>query len=262
MAVVAPASPSYRTGTRPAVRLCSTRPVQPGAVASRPTQQTMKILDIPQSGKRGLNVSQNGRYGQISRALVIPANPRTAAQERVRAILATTAAAWRALTEAQRAAWTGAALTQMSKSRCGQSGPLTGSQLYNKVNCTLVLMGADAVDTPPAKAALPAIAPENLVITNPGNVAVLKLTCPDDPGDYTILRACAPVSAGRSKPGSMVIIGVCPAPVGGSATITGLYTARFGNPPEASKVFVSAATMVNGYESPQSLFMGIVPAAA
>jgi hypothetical protein len=33
----------------------------------------MKILDIPRSGKRGLNVSQAGRYGQISRALVIPA---------------------------------------------------------------------------------------------------------------------------------------------------------------------------------------------
>ena len=37
----------------------------------------MKILDIPQSGKRGLNVSQAGQFGQISRTLAIPANPRT-----------------------------------------------------------------------------------------------------------------------------------------------------------------------------------------
>jgi hypothetical protein len=29
----------------------------------------MIILEIPQSGKRGLNVSQAGRFGQISRAL-------------------------------------------------------------------------------------------------------------------------------------------------------------------------------------------------
>jgi hypothetical protein len=32
----------------------------------------MKILDIPQSGKRGLTVSMPGRYGQVSRALVVP----------------------------------------------------------------------------------------------------------------------------------------------------------------------------------------------
>jgi len=35
----------------------------------------MTILDIPQAGKRGLTVSQGGRYGQISRALVILSAP-------------------------------------------------------------------------------------------------------------------------------------------------------------------------------------------
>jgi hypothetical protein len=39
----------------------------------------MRILDIPQSGKEGLSVSLQGRYGQVRRALVIPANPRTTA---------------------------------------------------------------------------------------------------------------------------------------------------------------------------------------
>ncbi len=39
----------------------------------------MRILDIPQSGKEGLRVSLQGRYGQVRRALVIPANPRTTA---------------------------------------------------------------------------------------------------------------------------------------------------------------------------------------
>ena len=47
----------------------------------------MKILDIPQSGKRGLNVSQAGQFGQISRALAIPSNPRTPAQMTTRGIL-------------------------------------------------------------------------------------------------------------------------------------------------------------------------------
>ena len=60
----------------------------------------MKILDIPQSGKRGLTVSMNGRYGQVSRTLVIPSNPRTPAQLNVRQLMSTQAAAWRTLTQA------------------------------------------------------------------------------------------------------------------------------------------------------------------
>jgi hypothetical protein len=55
----------------------------------------MKILDIPQSGKRGLNVSQAGQFGQISRTLAIPANPRTLAQMSVRDNLSRVAGAHR-----------------------------------------------------------------------------------------------------------------------------------------------------------------------
>ena len=79
----------------------------------------MKILDIPQSGKRGLYVSQGGRYGQISRALVIPSNPRTVAQTGVRGILSRIAAAWRGLQESQRAAWTAAASAHPSRQNIG-----------------------------------------------------------------------------------------------------------------------------------------------
>ena len=64
----------------------------------------MKILDIPQSGKRGLNVSQNGRWGQISRIFSVPSNPRTDAQLNIRDTFAQVTKAWRALTDAQRAA--------------------------------------------------------------------------------------------------------------------------------------------------------------
>src|ERR1035438_3619545 len=91
----------------------------------------MKILDIPQSGKRGLNVSQGGRYGQISGAFVVPANPRTASQLDVRRAFGSAAARWRTLTEDQRNAWRAAAKTKNTVPRLGQSGPLTGSQLLD-----------------------------------------------------------------------------------------------------------------------------------
>lgn len=219
----------------------------------------MKILDIPQSGKKGLDVSMGGRYGQAKRALVIPTNPRTAAQMAVRDIFARVAKAWRALTEAQRAAWIAAAATQQSKARLGQSGALTGSQLFVKVNSVLAQFGQDQVVTPPAPAAFGELAPENLVITNAAGVITLKLTCPDSPGENTIVRASAPQSAGRSVCNDLRVLGICPAPVGGSADITGLYTARYGVPAVGSKVFVRVNQFVDGYEDIGAEFRAVVP---
>ena len=108
----------------------------------------MKILDIPQSGKRGLNVSQAGHFGQVSRALAIPANPRSPAQMTIRAILSTVSAGWRALQEAQRAAWMAAAKEVKSNSRLGQNGTLSGFLLFTKINCTLLRFGQPRVDAP------------------------------------------------------------------------------------------------------------------
>jgi len=48
------------------------------------------------------NVTQKSPFGQISRTLAIPENPRTAAQMTVRDTLGRVAAKWRKLTETQR----------------------------------------------------------------------------------------------------------------------------------------------------------------
>jgi hypothetical protein len=100
----------------------------PGSLAAQLRRSVTKILNIPQSGKRGTTVSQGGRFGQISRALVIPTNPRTADQMLVRNHLSGIAAQWRGLTQEQRNAWTEAAKQVNSASRLGKSGALTGSQ--------------------------------------------------------------------------------------------------------------------------------------
>jgi hypothetical protein len=220
----------------------------------------MKILDIPQSGRRGLYVSQRGRYGQISRAFVVPSNPRTASQTSVRAILTRVTMRWRALQEAQRAAWTAAGSMINSASRLGQSGPLTGQQLFNKINCTLAQFGQDQVDAPPARPQFPALAPQNLVITNTGGVIALKLTCPTNPGQNTIVRGSKPVSQGFGKFTDFRVLGTCPVPAGGSADITSLYTARYGVPPVGTKVFVSVNQYVDGWEDHPVNFAAIVPA--
>jgi len=220
----------------------------------------MKILDIPQSGKRGLNVSQAGQFGQISRALAIPANPRTPAQMSVRLILSRVAARWRALTETERAAWVAAAKEAKSNPRLGQSGALSGFLLFTKINCTLTQFGQAQLDAPPAQPLFPDLAPTNLVITNTGGTIALKLTCPADPGENTIVRASVPVSQGRETWDDFRVLGICPAPVLGASDITALYTARYGVPPVGKKVYVQVNQFVDGWESLPTSFWAIVPA--
>ena len=222
----------------------------------------MKILDIPQSGKRGLNVSQAGQFGQISRALAIPANPRTAAQMSVRANLSRVAARWRALTETERAAWVAAAKEAKSNSRLGQSGALSSFLLFTKINCTLTQFGQAQLDAPPAQPLFPDLAPTNLVITNTGGTIALKLTCAVDPGENTIVRASVPVSQGRQTWDDFRVLGICPAPVLGASDITALYTARHGVPPVGKKVYVRINQFVDGWESLPTTFWAIVPASA
>jgi hypothetical protein len=220
----------------------------------------MKILDIPQSGKRGLTVSQSTPFGQMSRTLAIPANPRTQAQMTIRDTLARVAASWRALQETQRVAWMEAATEAKSNPRLGQSGSLSGFQLFTKINCTLTQLSQDQVDLPPERPQFPALAPQGLVITNAGGVVALKLNCLGDPGENTVIRAGKAVSQGRENCTDFRIIGTCPAAVAGSADITALYTARFGPPTAAKKVYVQASQVVDGWESRPITFWAIVPA--
>ena len=220
----------------------------------------MKILDIPQAGKRGLNVSQKGRYGQISRALVIPSNPQTPAQMTVRAIFGSVARAWDGLTEAQRLAWIAAGSTQQTRSRLGQSGPMTGLQLFLKLNATLEQFGGERVDAPPALPVFAANAVQNVAITNTAGVIAIKLTVPGDPGTNTIVRATAPQAQGIAKSANYRILGTCPVPVQGSADITAMYANKFGTPPVGTKIFVTVNQYQNGYQSPRTSFAAIVPA--
>lgn len=181
----------------------------------------MKFLDVPQSGKYGVKVSQQGRFGQFIRALALVANPRTAAQMSVRGNFSQVTAGWRALTAVQQAAWISAAAFYTSTPRCGTSGVLTGQLLYNKVNCVNLEFGAAIVDTPPARPTFGALAITGLTITNTGGTIALKLNAPTDPGETTFVRACPPLSNGYQVPVGTRVLGPCPAAV---ATLTALGT--------------------------------------
>ena len=108
-------------------------------------------MNVPstKSGKCGNMVWQRNRYGQICYPAFIPANPRTPAQQAIRGIFGAVSKRWRTLTEEQRLAWIAAAATILSRPRLAQSGPLTGCQLFVKVNVYLAYRGQPQVDLPP-----------------------------------------------------------------------------------------------------------------
>lgn len=222
----------------------------------------MKILDIPQSGKRGLNVNYSGRNGQVSRCLAIPANPRTPAQQSVRSTFGAASARWKSLTQIKRDAWIAAAASIQTRMRLGQAGAMTGNQLFTKLNQVLATFGEDSIDLPSAYPNFAALAPQGLVITNTLGTAVIKLTCPTSPGENTIVRASAPHSPGVARCPSLRILGTCPVPTGGSADISSLYVARFGTAPAGKRIFVQVSQFADGWESAPVTFSAEVPTPA
>ena len=169
-----------------------------------------------QARKRGLTVTWLARNGLVHRILVTPKNPRTDKQMSVRELFSEQARRFDALTGAQQDAWIVAAADYQSTPTLGQSGPLTGLQLFLRINCKLGLLGQTLVDMPPSAPQFPTLAPQNLFITNTGGVVAVRLTCPTDPGETTVLRASPPQKSATRACRNFRIIGVCPAAGGGA----------------------------------------------
>jgi hypothetical protein len=219
-----------------------------------------RICD-PTSGKIGSQVYGIGRNGQFVRTKVIPANPNTASQQTVRGAFTTASQNWDTLTQAQQLAWIAAAANYQTRKVLGMSGPLTGNQMFVRINTNLAEVGQPGVDVPPVTPAIPAVGSVNLVITNTAGVIALRLTTPVDPGEGQVVKGSAPVKNGVHRNPGTVTLGTTPAPAQGSCVITGLYTAKFGVPPVGTKVFVECYQTLNGFDGPRVTFSAVVPTA-
>jgi hypothetical protein len=80
----------------------------------------------------------------------MPTNPMSPSQTTVRARFATNSQAWRALTAAQRAAWTSLGANMNRTDSLGQTYTLTGQQAFVSVNTNLLTIGQAAVSAAPA----------------------------------------------------------------------------------------------------------------
>ncbi len=214
------------------------------------------------TGKLGLTVTFPGRNGLIRRMKVTPRNPRTTAQQVIRQNLATQAAAYDQLSDAQQEAWIAAAAQIPSKPHLGQKGPLTGLQLFTKINCALLAIGAEPVTAPPARSLLSLLPIDGLDITNTGGTLAIRLHTTSAPPDDTMLRACTPQNSGCRRGLGYRLLGTLPTPVANYVNITSAYTGRFGVPAVGKRVFVSVNANVDGYEGIPLVFSARVPASS
>ena len=111
----------------------------------------MKVIDTPRTGKIGNQVAYVSPFGQCYHAYVVPRDPATEAQYRVRENFGSASNGWGLkLTESQRKRWALAAQTVPSHPSLGQYSHLSGQQLCVKINSVLRCVGQAPVDEPPA----------------------------------------------------------------------------------------------------------------
>jgi hypothetical protein len=222
----------------------------------------MKILDTPRSGKLGLAVAFQSRYGLCLREWLAPKNTITPARERAWSAMGYFARAWSAkLTDPQRERWIVAAGNVLSATRM-DCGPLTGQQFFESINCARACINREPFfDAPPAKETF---APNPVgalsVVNGPQGLRLLLAVTGPITEDIMVFGQ-VPCSLGRHKRRNVAYLGLLPVPEDGFADITDIYVAKYGPLRPDTKIFIVTRQQKNGWEGPDKETSARVPPA-
>jgi hypothetical protein len=208
----------------------------------------MKFLDVPQSGSIGGVTSGRNRFGQYKRTRATPVNVNSGFQGVVRARLAANSAAWRALTDAQRAGWRDLAIGKTRTDFLGQVYTMQGNQMYASVNNNRVATGLTPVADAPAIATPVALLTVTLTLTAAA-FSIAYTATPLGAATYLQVFASPQRSAGRNFEGDYRLIKTSAAAQASPFVILTEYTARFGVPILGSRIFLALVTTTAGFQS-------------
>jgi hypothetical protein len=221
----------------------------------------MKILDIPQSGKRGLAVSYQSPFGLCSRVHFVPKRTVTPAREHMWRVFGSNSQMWsRTLSEDQRHRWCATGANVMSYPRLGQKGPLTGQQFWQSISSVRGCVGLPADLEPPAPVVFDPSPAGRLIIENGADGVRIYVAVSGDLATDIMVFGQAPCSAGRYKRRNVAYLGLLPPPIGGRSEITSPYKARFGEPRPGEKVFIVTCQTKNGWKDWDQEACEVVPA--
>lgn len=208
----------------------------------------MKYLDVPRSGSQAGTTASRNRYGQYYRTRAIPVNPNSNAQGNVRARLGTNAAAYRALTDAQRAGWAALGTMLTRTDSLGQTYNLTGAQAYASVNQNNLNAGSAVVAAAPA-----IVTPSNIITATitltAAAMSIAYTATPLAAGTKLFTFASPQRSAGRNFEADFRLIAVSAAAAASPADVFAAYVARLGTPVVGNRIFFIFQVFSGGFLS-------------
>jgi hypothetical protein len=161
--------------------------------------------------------------------------------------MSTNAAAWRALTDAQRAGWTSLGLQITRTDALGQTYTLNGFGAYCSVNNNKLDAGDAAVSAAPAIVTPADLATATVTLT--AAAFSIAYTATPLPANTRLFIFCSPQrSAGVSFNGDYRLLAVTAAAAASPANILAAYTAKFGVPVVGNRIFISLETYNGGFK--------------
>jgi hypothetical protein len=207
----------------------------------------MKYLGDPRSGSyQGLTASRN-RFGQYMRTRASPVQPRTVAQLNQRARMTTNAAAWRGITDAQRAGWNSLGLSITRTDSLGSSYTMNGFMAFCSVNNNKLDAGDAALTDAPTIVTPADLLTATVTLTSVA-FSVAYTATPLAAGVRLFIWVSPQRSAGRNFNGDYRLLTVTAAAAASPANILAAYTAKFGVPVTGKRIFISLETYQAGFK--------------
>jgi len=207
----------------------------------------MKYLGDTQSGSKGGTTASRNRFGQYYRRRAVPVNPSTPEQLVQRARMSTNAAAYRDLTDGERAGWESLGQSMSRSDSLGQSYNFNGFMAYCSVNNNNLDAGDSVASTAPTIVLPPGLLTATVTLTAAA-FSVAYTATPLGTGVRLFIFASPQRSAGVSFNGDYRLIAVTAAAAASPADIFTAYSARLGTPVVGNRIFLSLQTFKAGFK--------------
>ncbi len=160
------------------------------------------VSDI--KGTSGGNVFASNKGGNYTRRYKKPTNLNSPKQQAVRDNFGFMAGLWRGLTDSQRATWNEGATGFPVQNKLGETKLLSGQQLFNRLNNTLIQANQTPLDVCPLSVSFPSITIDGVLNSISPPELLLSLAFDGStavPAGFVVaLSATAKLSAGVSSP--------------------------------------------------------------